>query len=89
MEATVQSSTSASNAATPAILDITRDACPMTFVRTRLALDRLAPGSLLLVRLRGEEPRRNVPRTAAELGHAVLSLTDEADGTALLLLQKA
>ena len=61
----------------------------MTFVRTRLALDRLAPGNLLLVRLRGEEPRRNVPRTAAELGHAVLSLTDEADGTALLLLQKA
>ena len=89
MEAPVQSSTIANNAAVPAILDITRDVCPMTFVRTRLALDRLAPGSLLLVRLRGEEPRRNVPRTAAELGHAVLSLTDEADGTALLLLQKA
>ena len=89
MEAPVQSSTSASNAAIPAMLDITRDACPMTFVRTRLALDRLAPGSLLLVRLRGEEPRRNVPRTAAELGHTVLSLTDEADGTALLLLRKA
>ena len=61
----------------------------MTFVRTRLALDHLASGSLLLVRLQGDEPRRNVPRTAAELGHAVLSLTDETDGTALLLLQKA
>ena len=27
----------------------------MTFVRTRLALDRMAPRQILLVRLRGEE----------------------------------
>ena len=85
----VLSSLPPNNGVGPAVLDITRDVCPMTFVRTRLALDRLASGSLLLVRLRGDEPRRNVPRTAAELGHAVLSLTDETDGTALLLLQKA
>lgn len=69
-------------------VDITRDVCPMTFVRTRLALDRLQPGQTLLVRLRGDEPVRNVPRTAAEQGHAVLSLTAEADGTHLLLLRR-
>ena len=85
----VLSSPPPNNGADPAVLDITRDVCPMTFVRTRLALDRLLPGSLLLVRLQGDEPRRNVPRTATELGHAVLSLTDEADGTAVLLLRKA
>ena len=28
-------------------IDITRDTCPMTFVRTRLALDRMAPGQVL------------------------------------------
>ena len=61
----------------------------MTFVRTRLALDRLAPGSLLLVRLRGDEPRRNVPRTAQDLGHTVLGLTEQADGTVTLLLRRA
>lgn len=69
-------------------VDITRDACPMTFVRTRLALDRLQPGQTLLVRLRGDEPLRNVPRTAAEQGHEVLSLTAEPDGTHLLLLRR-
>ena len=47
-------------------IDITSDICPMTFVRTRLALDRMTPGETLLVRLRGEEPLRNVPRTATE-----------------------
>lgn len=69
-------------------LDITRETCPMTFVRTRLALDRLAPGQTLLVLLRGEEPVRNVPRTAAEQGHAVLSMDTGADGVTRLLLRR-
>ena len=69
-------------------LDITRDVCPMTFVRTRLALDRLAVGQMLLVRLRGEEPRRNVPRTAVEQGHAVLGQAEAADGALEVLLRK-
>ena len=47
-------------------LDITAELCPMTFVRTRLALDRMRPGQVLLVRLRGKEPLENVPRTARE-----------------------
>ena len=69
-------------------IDITADLCPMTFVKTRIALDRLAPGQTLLVRLRGEEPLRNVPRTAAEQGHVVLDQRQDADGSTLLLLRK-
>lgn len=69
-------------------IDITRDLCPMTFVRTRLALDRMAPGEILLVRLKGQEPLRNVPRTATEQGHEVLSLESDADGISLLLIRR-
>ncbi len=69
-------------------LDITHEICPMTFVRTRVALDRLASGALLLVRLKGEEPRRNVPRTASQQGHAVLSVTEEPDGAVLVLIRR-
>jgi tRNA 2-thiouridine synthesizing protein A len=69
-------------------IDITHDLCPMTFVKTRIALDRLSPGQTLLVRLRGEEPLRNVPRTAAEQGHTVLEQRVEPDGSTLLLLRK-
>nr|WP_279387817.1 sulfurtransferase TusA family protein [Roseicella frigidaeris] len=69
-------------------LDITTDTCPMTFVRTRLALDRMQSGQTLLLRLRGEEPRRNLPRTATEQGHAVLAQRELADGSLLLLLRK-
>jgi TusA-related sulfurtransferase len=60
----------------------------MTFVRTRLALDRMQPGETLLVRLRGEEPLRNVPRTAREQGHEILSLETASDGVSLLLLRR-
>ncbi len=72
-----------------ATLDITGEVCPMTFVRTRLALDRMARGQTLLVRLRGEEPRRNVPASATALGHAVLAETADADGTVRLWLRRA
>lgn len=79
---------STSIASVAAELDITADLCPMTFVRTRIALDRLPPGALLRVRLRGDEPRRNVPRTAQQQGHEVVGLADGPDGTVLLLLRK-
>ncbi len=69
-------------------LDITGETCPMTFVRTRLALDRMAPGQVLRLRLRGAEPLANVPRTAEEQGHRVLARADEADGAALLWIRK-
>ena len=60
----------------------------MTFVRTRLALDRMADGQTLLVRLRGDEPCDSVPRTAVEQGHTLLGRRDEPDGTTLVLLRK-
>ena len=69
-------------------IDITGDVCPMTFVRTRLALDRLPNGAVLAVRLRGEEPTRNVPRTAEAQGHTVLGQTIDEDGVTSLLLRR-
>ena len=69
-------------------LDITNEVCPMTFVRTRLALDRMTPGQTLLVRLRGDEPVRNVPRTAREQGHEVVSQETDADGVTRLLIRR-
>ncbi len=69
-------------------LDITAEICPMTFVRTRLALDRLAPGQTLLVRLRGAEPVENVPRAAIEQGHQVLRQDTDAEGITHLLLRR-
>ena len=69
------------------LLDVTSDTCPMTFVRTRLALERLSAGDLLRVLVRGDEPRDSVPRMAEAQGHVVLAMTEsEADPSILEIL---
>jgi TusA-related sulfurtransferase len=52
-------------------LDITELRCPMTWVRTKLELERMAPGEALEVRCPEGEALENVPRSAAEAGHEV------------------
>jgi TusA-related sulfurtransferase len=60
-------------------IDITGEVCPMTFVRTKLKLERMRPGEVLAVRLKGEEPLKNVPRAAREEGHAILGVEPQGD----------
>ena len=52
-------------------LDITTLTCPMTWVRTKLELERMGPGEALEVRCRPGEALENVPRSAREAGHRV------------------
>ena len=65
----------------------------MTFVKTKLAIEKLPSGEILEVRLRGREPLNNVPRSAEDHGHKILSLqTEDAaqpdDGVHILLIRK-
>ena len=69
-------------------LDITGEPCPMTFVRTRLQLDRMNPGEVLRVRFRGDEPRRNLARSLAEQGFGVLEVAELPDGEGMLRIRK-
>jgi TusA-related sulfurtransferase len=61
-------------------LDITAEVCPMTFVKTRLKIEKMSPGEVLEIRLKGAEPLQNVPESITELGHSILSLHPE-DGS--------
>ena len=63
----------------------------MTFVRVKLALERLPSGAILDVRLNAGEPLRNVPRSAQAEGHAIVSLAPEADGSSIhrLVIRRA
>lgn len=61
-------------------LDITADVCPMTFVKTKLMVERMTAGQTLKVRLNGGEPLENVPRSLTELGHEILDISVEDTG---------
>jgi TusA-related sulfurtransferase len=63
-------------------LDITGLRCPMTWVRTKLELERMAPGEALDVRCPPGEALENVPRSAREAGHAV-----EIQGTTVRIVR--
>lgn len=52
-------------------LDISALTCPMTWVRTKLELERMAAGDELEVRCSRGEALESVPRSAREAGHAV------------------
>jgi TusA-related sulfurtransferase len=55
-------------------LDITREHCPMTFVKTKIELSKLQKGDVLEVLLTEGEPLENVPKSATEQGFNVLEI---------------
>lgn len=71
-----------------ASIDITGVVCPITFVKTKVALEELADGDLLEVRLNGGEPVQNVPRSLKDEGHRVTGIKKLDDGTYRLLVVK-
>ncbi|MBI3985506.1 MAG: sulfurtransferase TusA family protein [Lentisphaerae bacterium] len=58
-------------------LDITKEHCPMTFVKVKLKLEQLAAGDRLEVLLNEGEPLSNVPKSARQQGCKVISITPD------------
>jgi TusA-related sulfurtransferase len=59
-------------------LDLRGVGCPLNYVKTRVALDRIAPGECIEVWVDHGEPEENVPRSCEEDGFPVL-LQEDAD----------
>ena len=69
-------------------VDITDVVCPVTFVKTKVALEELDDGQILQVHINDGEPVQNVPRSIKEEGHQVLKLVDNGDGTYDMFIKK-
>lgn len=69
-------------------VDITDVVCPITFVKTKVALEELDDGQILQVHLNDGEPVQNVPRSVKDEGHQVLKLLSNEDGTYELFVKK-
>lgn len=69
-------------------VDITDVVCPVTFVKTKVALEELDDGQILSVHMNDGEPVQNVPRSVKEEGHQILKLIDNEDGTYDLIIRK-
>ena len=72
-------------------LDITGFVCPMTFVRTKLMIEKIPVGAVAEIRLNAGEPLVNVPRSLREHGHEIIHLIPEsadARGVHILRVRK-
>lgn len=73
-------------------LDITGEICPMTFVRSKLLLERMAIGEVAVICLNSGEPLDNVPKSLREHGYDVRDLRpveeDQRDGKYYLTVAK-
>jgi len=56
-------------------LDLKGEVCPYTFVRSKLALEEMAPGQVLRVVVDYEPATKNVPRSMENEGNEVISIT--------------
>ncbi|AHJ27115.1 sulfurtransferase TusA family protein [Nodularia spumigena CS-584] len=66
-----------SHLSTPdAQLDLRGTPCPINFVRTKLCLEKMLPGSLLEVWLDSGEPIEQVPDSLTMAGYQVEQITD-------------
>lgn len=62
-------------------VDITDVVCPITFVKTKVALEELEKGQILRIKLNEGEPIQNVPRSLKNEKHKIISLENNNDGT--------
>jgi TusA-related sulfurtransferase len=69
-------------------LDITKEHCPMTFVKTKLELAKLKSGEVLEVLLKKGEPLDNVPKSAKEQGFEVLDVSHHENDEYKVLIKK-
>ena len=52
-------------------LDITMDSCPITFVKTKIALEKLKVGQSLEVHINAGEALEGLPESLKELGFTI------------------
>ena len=70
-------------------IDINDVVCPITFVKTKVALEDLEDGQILEIRLNEGEPIQNVPRSLKDENHKVLEVKDNSDGTFTIFVEKS
>ena len=56
-------------------LDITKEHCPMTFVKTKLELAKIQQGDLLEILLKEGEPLDSVPKSSQEQGYEIVEIS--------------
>lgn len=70
-------------------LDVRGTKCPLNFVKTCLALEKMAVGEILAVTIDADsQSAMNIPNSLAQEGHVVVATVASDDGRSQVLLVK-
>lgn len=58
------------------VIDMLDEVCPMTFVKTKLAIENINQGERIKIIYNSQEAKTNVPKSLDELNHKVISIND-------------
>jgi TusA-related sulfurtransferase len=70
------------------VLDLENEVCPYTFVKSKMAVEKLAPGQVLEIHLGNSESAGNVPRSLDLEGHQVLNVDNPRRGHWVVTVQR-
>lgn len=72
------------------VLDLRTTKCPLNFVQTKLALEKLAVGDKIQVMILSDaESAINIPNSIKQEGHTVLAIDTADDGIQTITIEKA
>lgn len=69
-------------------LDITKEHCPMTFVKTKIQLAKIAKDDILEVLVTDGEPLENIPKSSTEQGFEILGIEKLHDNIYKIRIKK-
>ena len=55
-------------------IDLLDEICPMTFVKTKLAIERINEGQRIKVIFNSQEAKTNVPKSLSEVNHKIIAI---------------
>ena len=55
-------------------IDLLDEICPMTFVKTKLALEQINQGERIKVIFNSQEAKINVPKSLSEVNHKIIAI---------------
>ena len=69
-------------------LNLKGEVCPMTFVKTKLAIEKLNSGEKLKVIFNSSEAKINVPKSLKELNYKVITINDIDENNFYIIVEK-
>ena len=69
-------------------LNLKGEICPMTFVKTKLAIEKLNSGERIKVIFNSSEAKINVPKSLKELNYKVIAINDIDKNNFYIVIEK-